>query len=105
MARIELLFRASSGASQLMHKRPEDVVEPGCLFQQSDPGELIAQQASAQLQHIKRALDHMRDACPMAYAANVRNEISYSRLRIQPQAVLCMGCIEKRLEHLSADAL
>lgn len=105
MARIEWLFQASTGAfPQHMHKQPEDVVEPGCLSQQSDLGELIAQQASAKLQHIERALDHIWDAS-YGICRECRNEIPYSRLRFQPQAVLCMGCIEKRLEHLSADAL
>ena len=105
MARIELMFQASTWASpQHRHQQPEDVVEPAFLFQHSDLGELIAQQASAELQHIKRALDHMCDAS-YGICRECRNEIPYSRLRFQPQAVLCMDCIENRLEHLSADAL
>jgi hypothetical protein len=42
-----------------MHKRPEHVLEPGCPFQHSDPGELIEQESSAKSQHIERALGRM----------------------------------------------
>ncbi|MEP7150559.1 MAG: TraR/DksA C4-type zinc finger protein [Nitrospira sp.] len=104
-ARSELLFQASNWASpQPTRKQPEDVLELACLSQQCDLDELIAQQAFAKLRHVERALDHMLDAS-YGICRECRDDIPFSRLRLQPQAVLCLGCIEGRLEHLSADAL
>ena len=103
--RRELLFQASNWASpQHTCKQPEDVLELASLSQQCDLGELIAQQASDKLRSVERALDHMCDAF-YGICRECRNEIPFSRLKLQPHAVLCHGCIERRLEHLSADAL
>ncbi len=104
-ARSELLRQASIWPSpHIAREKSEGVLDLAYSSQQWAFGDLIVQQASAKLRRVERALDHMRDAS-YGVCCECRNDIPLSRLRLQPQAVLCTVCIEERLEHLSADAL
>lgn len=53
---------------------------------------------------VERTFDSIFDA-PYGLCRGCGNEISLSRLRGRLHATLCTGCIEERLESLSADAL
>ncbi|MBI4001454.1 MAG: TraR/DksA C4-type zinc finger protein [Nitrospira defluvii] len=104
-ARSELLLQASNWTSpHIAREKSEDALELAYSSHQWAVDDLIVQQASAKLRQVERALDHMRDAS-YGICRECRSDISLSRLRRQPQAVLCTGCVEERLEHLSADAL
>ncbi|GMV49153.1 hypothetical protein FBQ96_05315 [Nitrospirales bacterium NOB] len=46
-----------------------------------------------------------RDQASYGFCRQCQDEIPVSRLRVQPQAVLCADCIEERLERLYADSL
>lgn len=104
-ARSELLQQASIRPSpHISREKAEDMLDLAYAAQQWGFEDLMVQQASAKLRRVERALDQMRDAS-YGICRECRNDISLSRLRAQPQAVLCTGCIEEGLEGLSADAL
>ena len=104
-ARRELLLQASNQTAwQSIRRDEEDVLALSSFSQQGTLYDLITGTASAKLRRIDRALGHM---CKAAYGLchECRGEISLSRLRHEPHAVLCDGCIEQRIEPLTADAL
>lgn len=104
-ARSELLLQASSWASlHIARKASEDVRDLSCFSQRWSLDDVIAEQTSANLRQVERALRHMFEAS-YGICRECRSDIPLSRLRLEPLAVLCAECIEGRLEPLVADAL
>ncbi|MCE3222718.1 MAG: hypothetical protein K0S58_898 [Nitrospira sp.] len=60
--------------------------------------------ASLGLGKVEQALDHRRSVSSGA-CRECQNDIPLSRLRHEPPSMLCLDCIEERLELLAADAL
>ncbi|MBA2484910.1 MAG: TraR/DksA C4-type zinc finger protein [Nitrospira sp.] len=103
-ARSKWLLQASNWVSQQGAREKSADMLDLAYAQQWAFDEVIAQQASAKLWHVDRALDHMLEAS-YGVCRGCRNDIPLSRLRFLPQTVLCTACIEERLDQLSAEAL
>jgi RNA polymerase-binding transcription factor DksA len=65
---------------------------------------VMAERAYATLREVERTLDHMDDSA-YGICRACAGDIPLERLSTNPHAMLCAGCIQERLEVLSADAL
>ena len=65
---------------------------------------LMAERAYATLREVEKTLDRMGDSA-YGICRACAGDIPLERLSTNPQAMLCTGCIQERLEVLSADAL
>jgi RNA polymerase-binding transcription factor DksA len=104
-ARSELLLQTSHWA--FLHearKKSEDLHNLGGFSRRWSLDDVIAAQASANLRQVERALSHMLQDS-YGVCRECQQDIPLSKLKLEAFAVLCSGCIEARLDPLTADAL
>ncbi len=79
---------------------PADVLDLAACEQERTIDDLIAQRAYAKLKQIERALNRMLDAS-YGVCHRCRTDIPLSRLRAQPDAMLCVACKSLAEAHTS----
>jgi RNA polymerase-binding transcription factor DksA len=92
------LLRSHSGQPEISRLHPQLQSALTAWLRQA------SSRASFGLSELEQALDHRRPVSSGA-CRECRNDIPLSRLRREPEAMLCLACIEERLELLAADAL
>ena len=89
--RMLLMQVVSRPVPQVEQGLPTDVLDLAACEQERLIDDLITQRTSVTLRHIERALSRMLDTS-YGICHRCRAEIPLSRLRAQPDAMLCVRC-------------